>query len=217
ATDQEQPGPDIVDELGEPLPEDLDEGPLPETVVPGPRPIGLVPGSAKRADRDSDSDPEGVPPTMKDAIEGSFRLKRLLSREEIPGVSKKRRVDVQQRTPAEKSKITQLLNRWGLSGDELTKHVLESLTLQELAQLAQSGYSPDVNSQWKGPSELLHNHINQVREQKSPGGGGPLDYVSCFRHRWKLDISAERVLRTLGHKDLRHVLANFDGKRPLEE
>lgn len=112
-------------------------------------------------------------------------------------------------------KVSQLLNKWGLSSDSLTRHVLENLSIDDLQQLITSNYSPDTRNMWKSPAELLQTHTNQVRESKGPGGNS-LDVVSSFKHKWKLDVSAERTLRGLVHKDLRYVFRNYDGKRKLD-
>mmetsp|Transcript_136166 Transcript_136166/g.379578 ORF Transcript_136166/g.379578 Transcript_136166/m.379578 type:complete len:539 (-) Transcript_136166:48-1664(-) len=164
-----------------------------------------------------DSEPEVVE-ELKDAIEGSLRLKRILRlNQDVDMPSrKKRRVEVEKRSVAENAKVSLLLNKWGLAADPLTRHVLENLSSAELSHLISSNYVPDVTNMWKCPAELLQTHTNLVRESKGPGGG-PLDRVSCFRHQWKLDLADERLLRELNHKDLRYVMKRYDGTAPLHE
>jgi len=59
-------------------------------------------------------------------------------------------------------------------------------------------------------------HAASIRERSGPGGG-PLDTVSAFKWRWKLDITADRVLRKLTHRELRYVLRRYNGQKPLGE
>jgi len=157
---------------------------------------------------------------LKDAVEGTLRLKRLLSREaDLPGVetrAKGRKKYIGHRTAAENAKVSQLLHKWGLASDALTKHVLDNLTLAELTHLIDSNYAPEKNNMWKCPAELLQIHTNLLRESKGPGGG-PLDVVACFRHRKGLDAAAEKLLRALKHKELRFVMREYDGSIPLEQ
>eukprot|EP00927_Polykrikos_kofoidii_P007255 TRINITY_DN12963_c0_g1_i1.p1 TRINITY_DN12963_c0_g1~~TRINITY_DN12963_c0_g1_i1.p1 ORF type:complete len:550 (+),score=113.15 TRINITY_DN12963_c0_g1_i1:65-1651(+) len=167
-----------------------------------------------------DSEPE-VGEDLRDAIEGTLRLKRLLSRsdemDDLPEeVRKKRRMDMGQRSAAENAQVSQLLYKWGLSEDALTRHVLENLSQTELAQLLGSNYVPDLSNVWKCPAELLQTHTNLMRESRGPGGG-PLDQVTCFRHKWGMSQTDEKLLRGLTHKDLRHVTREYDGTVALAE
>jgi len=155
---------------------------------------------------------------LKDAVEGVLRLKRLLSREfdEDDRSKKRQKTDMEQRSAAQDVKISQLLNKWGLATDSLTRHVLENLAFAELQYLITSNYSPDTHNMWKSPAELLQTHTNQVRESKT-AGGGPLDVVSAFKFKWKLDAVSDKTLRSLCHKDLRYVLRVYDGTAKLED
>lgn len=181
----------------------------------------MVDNARKEEEEDEaeDSEPD-VEEGLKDAVEGTLRLKRLLSREtDLPGVetrAKRRKTDMGHRSAAENAKVSQLLHKWVLAHDALTKHVLDNLTLGELDHLIESNYAPEQNNIWKCPAELLQIHTNLLRESKGPGGG-PLDIVSCFRHRKGLDAVAEKLLRTLKHKELRYVIREYDGSVPLEE
>eukprot|EP00929_Paragymnodinium_shiwhaense_P061714 TRINITY_DN30849_c0_g1_i1.p1 TRINITY_DN30849_c0_g1~~TRINITY_DN30849_c0_g1_i1.p1 ORF type:complete len:579 (+),score=155.91 TRINITY_DN30849_c0_g1_i1:93-1739(+) len=162
---------------------------------------------------------------LRDAIEGTLRLKRLLSRDAERGdgaeelteaARKKRKTDVESRLPEENAKVAMLLAKWRLKDDPLTRHVLEGHPLHELIRLHESGYRPDTSSVWKCPAELLNTHMAQVRESLTPGGG-PQDMIKCFRFRWKLGEEEERQLRALPHRELRYVLEKFDGQTMLQE
>ena len=111
--------------------------------------------------------------------------------------------------------IAKLMRKWQ-TRDGVIKYVLINLTLDELKRLDVSNYMLDNFNQWKSSSDLLARRCAETREQKSQGGG-PLDVVSTFRFRFKLDAAQDKRLRLLNHKDLRYVLNNFDGVTPLEE
>lgn len=158
---------------------------------------------------------------LKDAVEGTIRLKRILHYEEGVGMGgspvKRRKVVKQARAGVkEQARIRQLLQKWVLTEDAVTQHVLEGLTMQELKYLFDTGYAPDKYNAWKSPAELLAMHIASLREKNGPGGG-PLDTVSAFKWRWKLDVTADRLLRKLSHRELRYVLREYNGETPLEQ
>lgn len=167
---------------------------------------------------EDEEDEEGVEVQehLKDAVEGSLRLKRLLSRdeEEKPG-KKKRRLGTGE--DAEKQvKVKQLIAKWQLQTDAVVAHVLQALTPEELDDINKSGYIPDKFNMWKSPAEILARYTAEMKERKLPGGS-VCDAVSAFKFRWKLDFSTDKTLRALCHKDLRYVLTNYDGSVPLEE
>jgi len=94
--------------------------------------------------------------------------------------------------------------------------VLENISLDILTLLEENNYQPDTTNMWKTPAELLQTHSNQLRESQTLGGG-PLDVVSCFKFHWKLDAADEKLLRSLTHKNLRHVLKTYDGSQLLAQ
>mmetsp|Transcript_40819 Transcript_40819/g.89271 ORF Transcript_40819/g.89271 Transcript_40819/m.89271 type:complete len:550 (+) Transcript_40819:102-1751(+) len=178
-------------------------------------PDGDADGDAEADEEEGDEvlDEDGVEVQehLKDAVEGSLRLKRLLSRDDgEAGAAKK------QKLSPEQEKANQIITKWGLQADGVVKHVLEGMTLEELQAMSDSGYAPDRFNMWKSASELLARYVGDMRERKGPGGG-PLDAVSTFKFRWKIDMEGEKLLRTLCHKDLRYVMANYDGNTPLAD
>jgi len=190
----------------------VDDGPIKATAGESAAPTAQASPVTKGPDTDSEPD---VEESLFDAIEASQRQKRLLKKgaeEDEGGVLKKGRIlgEEEKRPASDYAKINQLLNKWGLATDVLTKHVLESLTSEELTEMQSNNYVPDVHNAWKVPAELLQTHANLMRESKGPGGG-PLDVVHCFRNCWKLDKEQEKALRELCHKDLRYVLKHYDG------
>jgi len=151
---------------------------------------------------------------LKDAVEGSERLKRLLSRDDDAGPSKKRKISPEE--IEHKKKVMAILTRWNLQNEAVCVHVLESLPAEELEGIRKSNYAPDRFNQWKTPSELLAKYCNEMRERQMVGGS-PLDCIAAFKFRWKLTPDQERALRALPHKHLRHVIGNFDSSRTLED
>ncbi|CAE6954744.1 Ranbp2 [Symbiodinium natans] len=169
---------------------------------------------------DEDEDNEGVQDHLMDAVEGTLRLKRLLSQDdEAPEealAGKKRRTKKDDASPAaDEVRIQQLLTRWGLLQDKVTRYVLESLTPAELQMLGDT-YVPDKFNQWRGPGELIVCQIAAMKERVGAGGGAA-DSIVAFRHRWKMNADEEAMLRGLSHKDLRYVMQEFDGETSLED
>jgi len=195
--DEEEPSPVQDPEDEEPLPdemEDPDEDPPPEEDEEAP-------------------DDVDVEEHLKDAVDGSLRLKRLLSAD-AGGATKKRKTD--EISPEIKTKVESLLRKWGLATNTATRHTLGTFRLEELEMLEQTRYVPPKGDAKRSPSEQLAYHLINYRERKLPGGGG-LDCVGSFKFRWKLNADQERTLRELSHKDLRYVVMNFDGNTPLED
>lgn len=174
-----------------------------------------------QVDEDANSDFEGVQveENLKDAVEGSLRLKRLLSRDDdLEGsANKKRKGDDGERwTPGFRAKVNVLLAKWGLQDDEVCKHVLGTLSEDELTDLGATGWQPDKYNQWKSPCELLARFSNELKERKMIASS-TVDIVTAFKFRWKLKLETEKMLRSLDHKALRFIIANFDGSRPIQE
>jgi len=151
---------------------------------------------------------------LRDAVEGSLRLKRMLSRDDDddtqPG--KRRKLG----DPVKALKVQALLARWGLTSDAVVKHVLDQSSADEVDMLTKSGYQPDKFNQMKSVGEVFNRYVSEIRERSMPGGAA-CDAISAFKHRWKLDFTADKMLRVLKHKDLRYVLANHDGTKELKD
>mmetsp|Transcript_11071 Transcript_11071/g.24390 ORF Transcript_11071/g.24390 Transcript_11071/m.24390 type:complete len:552 (-) Transcript_11071:88-1743(-) len=151
---------------------------------------------------------------LKDSLEGSLRLKRLLSRDDDMPAQKKRKHKLHIDTDKEK-KAKALMTKWNLLHDKVVKHVLDGSTVEDLDDLEKTGYVPQV---WEGKSisEAVAKFINELRERKMSRGTA-CDPIAAFSHRWKLDLVAQQALRMLSHKDLRYVMDHFDGKKELKE
>lgn len=154
---------------------------------------------------------ENVEDHLRESVEGSMRMKRLLEGEdtEAPGAKKAKLSPKMQL-------VNELLVKWTLTTDEVTKYQLQVTEMDELEALKQSGYMPDKFNQWKSPAELLTRHTVEVRERKGIGGG-PIDPVSAFKFRWKLDIEQDKKLRACNHKTLRYVMREYSGDVALDD
>jgi len=148
---------------------------------------------------------------LKDAVEGSLRLKRLLTQDDDENPAKKQKMD-----SPHMQKVSQLLTKWRIPTDAICHHVLAQLPPEELDGVIASNYVVDINNQWKSAGELLAKFVAELRERKMPSGG-ILDVVASFRTKWKLGLEADKLLRTLSHKDLRYVLNEYDGTTPLDD
>jgi len=196
------------DPLAEPLPEEEAE-PLPEDngedIAPEASPEEEI------ESMDEDEEPDGleeVSEHLKDAVEGSLRLKRYLSldEEDENGQPKKKR---KLATAPEQLEAKKLLAKWGIPGEAVCLYILEQLPMEELQAMIASPQKPNVYNQWRTVAEMVGKFVLEQKERKLPGGGA-LDHVSAFRSRWKLGIDADKKLRALNHKDLRYVIDNYD-------
>eukprot|EP00933_Yihiella_yeosuensis_P027395 TRINITY_DN21295_c0_g1_i1.p1 TRINITY_DN21295_c0_g1~~TRINITY_DN21295_c0_g1_i1.p1 ORF type:complete len:507 (+),score=110.91 TRINITY_DN21295_c0_g1_i1:71-1591(+) len=181
--------------------------------------------AAQQADSDEEDEREIVPEHLSDAVEGSLHLKRLLSADvdaansgvSLASANKKRKIEhVTRAGEQEKKKIDWLMKKWSANNDLVIRHVLEGLSLDELNKLDTAGYYLDRSNEWRGPAEMLANHVTACREQSGPSGIA-MDSVTAFRFRWKLDPAQDIMMRQLPHKELRYVLKNFNGTKPLED
>jgi len=164
-------------------------------------------------EEDEEADGEEVAEHLKEGIDGSLRMKRMLEQDESIAESDKKKVKL---TP-EAALITKLLNKWGMADDLVSKYVLQEIcTLEELKFLDTTNYAPDKFHWQKAACDLLARYVNDCRERKGPGGGA-LDVVATFKARWKLDPVQDKKLRSLKHKELRYVVNNYDGSKTLDE
>jgi len=176
---------------------------------------GDVAGSPVVDEEDDNEELEGednVAEHLKESVEGSLRMKRMLEQDEsTQGDAKKVKL-----TP-EQALATKLLNKWGLAECLVCKYVLlEVCSHEELKFLDSTNYAPDKFHWQKSAPDLLARYVNDCRERKMPGGSA-LDVVATFKARWKLDPVKDKKLRGLNHKELRYVLNNYDGSKPFDE
>jgi len=195
-----------------------EEDAAPDEEVPDEVPEEAPQEEAKEEADEEEADEDGVDVQehLKDSVDGSLRLKRLLSRDdEEQGPGKKRKVDIEA-IPGQAAKIKGLLLKWGLVNDAVCQHVLTGLSVAELQEIANSNFVPDKFHNMKSCCELLARFVSDMKERKMVGGSG-VDTVAAFKARYKLDIAAEKKLRALTHKDLRYVISEFNGTTPLDD
>lgn len=175
--------------------------------------------------REDDLSLEDVPEDQREAVEGNLRLKRLLSKDEIvPDAIKKRRrvnsdgtmvpggnLDNRKLDPS----MTELLEKTNLIDDVACRYVIEAADRSEVTALLSGNWKPN-RSDRKSGCEQLNDTLIRHQQKKCPPGG-TVDIVAAFKHRWKLDTADEKMLRNLCHRDLRYVIQEYDGSRPLEE
>lgn len=193
--------------------EDAQEEVLEEEEVRGDEPEDAAEDAAEEDDG-GDLGEEEVEEDLKDAVEGSFRLKRLLSQDDSAHAKRRKLpgdLDVESQ-----AKVDLLLKKWVLSRDSSVRHVLENLAVEEVQYLVDTTYTPSKVDARKTPAELTAGHIQRFRERQLPGGAG-LDVVGSFKFRWKLTDKVERQLQCLTHKDLRYVINKYDGSTLIED
>mmetsp|Transcript_83059 Transcript_83059/g.146731 ORF Transcript_83059/g.146731 Transcript_83059/m.146731 type:complete len:480 (-) Transcript_83059:113-1552(-) len=166
-------------------------------------------------------DGEEVGEHLKEAVEGTLRLKRLLSEDSQDGGDAKKRkggdADTFRCGPEETKKVKQLLGKWSCGDDVVVRHVLEGCELAELEMLVTANWSPNnwMISQ-KSAADQLAVHLINSRE-KDGLGGGTVDRLSAFRKKWNIDQAKDAILRPLHHKALRYIIDNYDGTKALDE
>jgi len=168
----------------------------------------------------ADDDEEGIDDVqehLRDSVEGTLRLKRLLSADsEADGGSSLKRLKSGEQSPETTSKIEYLLSKWGLHDDKVMLHVLEGLEMDELEYLDSSEFQPDMFNWQQVAADQAATHVALWHERESLGGG-PIDALLTFQQRWNLSSLFDSMLRDLSHKDLRYVLTHYDGTQQLEQ
>mmetsp|Transcript_37450 Transcript_37450/g.67707 ORF Transcript_37450/g.67707 Transcript_37450/m.67707 type:complete len:551 (+) Transcript_37450:43-1695(+) len=172
--------------------------------------------------REDDLDVNDVAEDMREAVEGNLRLKRLLSgSDDGEATSKKRKLSEVTQSALEPEK-QRLLTQWRLGEDRAARYVMQAATIEEVRIVARKGfrptpYAPQANGRdGKSPGEQLNEQLLRAREESFCPGGN-IDVVTAFKHKWSMSQEDEKVLRNLSHKDLRHVLKEFDGTRSVSE
>lgn len=163
-------------------------------------------------DESDDGEGEDVAEHLKDSVAGSLRMKRMLEKDDDDESAKKKA-----KVTAEGQLINKLLAKWAMVDDKIARYVLTDMAdLEELKFLDTTNYQPDKHHWQKSAPDLLARYINDCRERKG-AGGGPLDAISTFKFRFKLQPADDKTLRALNHKELRYVLTTFDGSKPLAD
>mmetsp|Transcript_58831 Transcript_58831/g.137809 ORF Transcript_58831/g.137809 Transcript_58831/m.137809 type:complete len:620 (+) Transcript_58831:43-1902(+) len=218
---EEEPVEEIVEEVEE-IPEEEEEVQVEEPEVPDVHPEDAaeeqIPG------REDDLNLEDVAEDMREAVQGSMQLRRMLSgdesRSEEPAAKKRKLTDALPDLEPEKA---QLLGRWNMAAERAVRYVMQAASMDEVRKVATSGWRPQwaprADGTQKTAAEQLNEKILKFREESAYGtsGGSQVDVVTAFARRWDLPPADTAVLRKLTHKDLRHVMKEFDGTSSVSQ
>eukprot|EP00933_Yihiella_yeosuensis_P081105 TRINITY_DN94645_c0_g1_i1.p1 TRINITY_DN94645_c0_g1~~TRINITY_DN94645_c0_g1_i1.p1 ORF type:complete len:574 (+),score=152.71 TRINITY_DN94645_c0_g1_i1:65-1786(+) len=169
--------------------------------------------------REDDLDVEDVPEDMREAVEGSMHLKRMLDTGGSDNAAKKRRLE--EAGPALDPEKQELLDRWRLGADKAAKYVINAAPLDDVRSVARSSWRPNPratgkNGDPKSCAEQINEKLLSTKEQNLCARG-QVDSIQAFVHKWKLSREDEDTLRGVNHKDLRHIMKDFDGMRSVSE
>jgi len=172
--------------------------------------------------REDDLDVEDVAEDMREAVQGSMQLRRMLSGTEQTDEPAAKRHKGEAAVDLDPEKA-QLLSRWGLSAERAVRYVMQAAAIEELRKVVAAGWRPQAwapraDGTHKTAAEQLNETILKFREDAyGPSGGSQIDVVTAFARRWDLPAADVAVLRKLSHKDLRHVMKEFDGTSSVSQ
>lgn len=171
--------------------------------------------------RQEDLKIEEVAEHLRDAVEGSMKLKKMLETEDDGRPTKRRKLEEDDdeegmRREMNPQKLA-LLRKLQLEQDGVSRYVIESAETAEVEALSQSGYVPNKNhKQKRSLGEQLGQRLDDIREQAYPHGN-KIDPVAAFGFRWGLTEDQIKLLDVLSHKDLRFVIREYDGTLALQD
>lgn len=168
--------------------------------------------------REDDLDLEEVPEDQREAVQGNLTLKRLLSSgsNASGGPAKRRKHGAGDPLEGLEPTKAELLRRWRMEGDVALRYVLEAAETEDVKAMSSTSWVPRRKDVKKSPCEQANDKLSYIREERYPPGQS-VDVVGAFKHRWKLDDETVRRLRELNHRDLRHVMTEYDGERSIED
>ncbi|CAE7724277.1 unnamed protein product [Symbiodinium pilosum] len=175
----------------------------------------IVPG------REDDMKLSDVPEDMREAVQGSLSLKRVLAEKygslESEPAAKRRREE-----PPLEGVRQRLLDRWKLSWDPAVRYVLQTAELADVEGLAKTTWKPLANPPRnngrdpKSNAEQVNEKLLFVREEKLCSKE-TVNVLQAWTGRWNLRDNDTQRLRSANHKNLRYVMKEYDGKRPIPE
>lgn len=209
--------------------QDVEEEPLDEVdIEEAPEEVDEAAGGIEDDDphegRDDDVKLSDVREDMREAVQGSLRLKRMLSgTSEKDDGGKKRKVQELSEVTSEEGK--ELLARWRLSSQHLqaTRYVLSSADEHDVKVIHESGWRPNPHAttpkkEPKTIAEQLNEKLLYAREDNLvPQGRDAVDVLRAWRYRWKINDEDAKMLNNLNHKDMRYVMKEYDGERSLAD
>ncbi|CAE7348112.1 unnamed protein product [Symbiodinium natans] len=175
----------------------------------------VVPG------REDDLKLSDVPEDMREAVQGSLSLKRVLDKKygslETEEPDAKRRREEPMEPPRQG-----LLDRWQLSWDPAVRYVMQTAELADVEEVAKTPWKPAAKhprANGRDPksfAEQVNERLLLAREAKLCSK----EVVSILQ-AWtqRRNLSEEDILRlrSANHKNLRYVMQEYDGKRPILE
>jgi len=167
-----------------------------------------------------------VPEHLRDAVEGSLKLKKILETEDDGRPAKRRKLEDSDDEEGLKREMNpekmKLLRQLHLENDGVCRYVVESADTAEVQAVSQSNFVPKENPKGKSKGQIrsageqLSSRLTDIREQSFPHGN-TLDPVAAFGFRWQLKEDDVKLMGTLSHKDLRFVIREYDGTLPLND
>ncbi|CAE8684194.1 unnamed protein product, partial [Polarella glacialis] len=222
-TQPAQPHPEEVEEaevneeegLEDVAPEEEEEAPVEEEAAAEEEEANL---------REEDLELDLVPEDMREAVEGSLHLKRMLNTGNTAAsdpAAKKRKLAEDAPMDAERKA---LMDRWRMGHDKAVRYVLLAADIADVQALAKTAWRPTPfvpapqagGRDGKTVAEQINEKLLLTREI-SFCSKGEVDFIAAFAHRWNIVAEDKKVMESLNHKDLRHVLEGFDGIRTIEE
>lgn len=119
---------------------------------------------------EEDEEIDDVQEHLRDSVEGTLRLKRLLSEDSEAAASGSfKRSKTADFPPEQVSKIEYLMSKWGLPEDKVMLHVLEGLDMDELEYLDTSEFEPDMFNWQRMPADQALTHVALWYEGRALG------------------------------------------------
>jgi len=165
--------------------------------------------------REEDVPLEDVTEELREAVETSTKIKKIL---EMPGSdepsSKRRRLNNDGEEQRSMDPLREeLLQKLGVKDDYVCRYVIEAADEAEVDAVLKENYRPRRGEkrgrEERSCAKQLNEKFIRLREKTMPHGSR-LDVVSAFRHRSGLSDKEEQKLRALTHKDLRVVIDRFE-------
>lgn len=158
---------------------------------------------------------------LREAVEGSLKMKKILEATDDGHDAKRRKLgraasneeDTMKRESHPEK--TELLRELKLQDNLVCRYVVESAELEEIQELRKSQFAIKKNHK-KTAGEQLSDQLIHVRELHGPHGS-MIDASSAFVIRYHLTQEHEKMLRTLSHKELRYVISVYDETASLSD
>ncbi|CAE7194491.1 unnamed protein product [Symbiodinium sp. KB8] len=193
-------------EIGEPNGEPQGESEE-EEVVPG---------------REDDLKLSDVPEDMREAVQGSLSLKRVLEKKYGSLPSEEPDAKRRREEPPLEGPRQELIDRWKLHWDPALRYVMQTAEIADVEAVAKTSWKPMANPPRvngrdpKSFAEQVNEKFLLAREDKLCSKEA-VSVLEAWNRRWGLQAEDVSRLRSASHKSLRYVMQEYDGKRPILE